>query len=632
MVVRFLWALAVYDVPDPDLFKKGIAVLQARGPETLSSAQTAKLLWSLAQSPSLAFQEAYLSTMKHALDRLETTIEKRLMSTGDVALAGDALLSLCEAAHSEISVLKNNTESIRGARHRISQLEETVEDLMDAMETLVDCSVDRVDDMSVACIISVLRCAVTIGEAYPPQLWERCLKRLNHLTANPSASAHFSPWESASMLELIPFAPRNATVEFHLEKAIWPFPSHLSEVKNDEVKDLFPGSRNRNPSWHRLAGRLAAWTCAQATVLKDRHHLINSCWGLACLGHPHRTLLRYVRKNVQFALHELSPDVLSRLVVAVALEEASGAVGDFARSGVSTVAKLDREFVDQVALSVFKTVGDVTPLSSQISALVAAAGLGRLTAFDLRSRSKDGHAAVSITVEKLRDIPTNSLIKLLWAAGRLPAGVLSEETISSVRQELRGRELIQKDRVAAEEIVSEQDLKLYLRHLIDRRSHSPQTGKSPKDGAEAVCKAMLAKVREQGKDLDVATAVAHLSATEAASLCEVLWSYIDLRWFNAEALKVMETLCTVQQRDYYKNKAQREEKANVPYFLEISCIWAYQLGRLEELVGIYRALTQSSSSGLSLSITSGPATTKKYPRVRRLQPRLIGMGLSNSRN
>jgi hypothetical protein len=266
---------------------------------------------------------------------------------------------------------------VRGARRRINKLEDLVEELKDSMEVLTRCAVDLVGDFPVISIIGVLRCAVAMNEPYPPLLWERCLRRLNRVTAAPSATANVSPWEAASLLELIPFCPRNVTVEYTLERPLlWPFGQHKQEVKVDEVQDLYPGLRVRNPPWHRLAGRLAALTSTQAPILKDRAHLINACWALAMLGHPNRLLLRTVRKTVQFALHELSASVLARLVVAVAVEEASGAVGDFAGSSLSTSAKLDREFVDQVALGVFKSAADIRPLSVQISALVAAAGLG----------------------------------------------------------------------------------------------------------------------------------------------------------------------------------------------------------------------------------------------------------------
>jgi hypothetical protein len=466
-----------------------------------------------------------------------------------------------------------------------------------------------------------------MNEPYPPLLWERCLRRLNRVTAAPSATANVSPWEAASLLELIPFCPRNVTVEYTLERPLlWPFGQHKQEVKVDEVQDLYPGLRVRNPPWHRLAGRLAALTSTQAPILKDRAHLINACWALAMLGHPNRLLLRTVRKTVQFALHELSASVLARLVVAVAVEEASGAVGDFAGSSLSTSAKLDREFVDQVALGVFKSAADIRPLSVQISALVAAAGLGRLTSFDMRSAggsSRDQkQEAISIPIDKLKTIPTRVLIKLLWAAGRLPKNVISDETMGTLQLELRTRDLSPSGPDNEYGRVTSEDLKLYLRHMVDTRSRN--AGMKIDDGFSGVCKAMVAKAKEQGEASDPATAAAHLAATDAASLCETLQSFIELKWYNPEALKLLEQLCTVQQRDYYKNKSFRHEKMMVPHFLEICCILAYQLGRFEELIAVYRSLCPGTNGNL-------PQKTLpvKYANARRLAPRLLGIGYSN---
>ena len=79
----------------------------------------------------------------------------------------------------------------------------------------------------------------------------------------------------------------------------------------------------------------------------DRLQLLNACWGIAEMGHQCRVLLRSVSKSVQFALHELSPVYLGRLVIAVSVEEAGSAAG---QDRHIASAKLDREFVDQLAM------------------------------------------------------------------------------------------------------------------------------------------------------------------------------------------------------------------------------------------------------------------------------------------
>ena len=145
-----------------------------------------------------------------------------------------------------------------------------------------------------------------------------------------------------------------------------------------------------NPLWHRLAGKLSSIISISSSG-EDVSSLISTAWSATRIGHSLRPLIRTIRKATKFNLHELSADSIAQLVIVISYEEVIGG-----RSSV--VAKLDHEFVDQVALTAWRKCSSVVNLNLQVEAIVAVALLGRLSSLFLSGGSKSSHVAIDIQV------------------------------------------------------------------------------------------------------------------------------------------------------------------------------------------------------------------------------------------
>ena len=369
----------------------------------------------------------------------------------------------------------------------------------------------------------------------------------------------------------------------------------------------------RQPEWHSIAGKLAAITASNSGQIRDKTCLINACWAIALLGYPYRKLLTIVRKRIQFALHELSPNLLSRLVVAVAAEECIvGNVVPTSTSGLSASPKLDREFVDQVALSVYYNLVDITPISDQISAMFAVACLGRLTSFEMRpssintqlspnkgnDKNNEDRRQVIFTNVQLESLSTSVLIKLLWAMHRLPVGVVEYGTMEAVRIQIgtRNLDLRQESSGSLHDDVTKEDLKLYVRVL----SEIMVDLKKPDGSVADACNSLLLQLQltqfQLNDEKDVVSLKDNFALSqivvEAVSLSDALQSFIDLKWYQPEAIQYFETQCSLLSEKYAT--FPRSEKL---------CASSYHISRLEQLIQIFKessAATKSNDFGYDI--------------------------------
>eukprot|EP01041_Mallomonas_annulata_P005759 gene5759-11638_t len=401
-----------------------------------------------------------------------------------------------------------------------------------------------------------------------------------------------------------------------------------------------------NPSWHRIAGRLSA-ICATTTqnqpplssssttststqsqllhtyistashiptktltnalssgnIYIDRIQLLNACWGVAELGHQYRALLRAVRKSVQFSLHELDAQSLARLSIAVAEEETGVTVGG--DKGI-TGAKLDREFVDQVALMSLRRAPNMSP-TEQIGCLIAVAKLGRISGIGWRNIVSTNTPSIEFSEYILKILTTSELIPLLWSLGRLPGGVVSIESVKRVQSEIHKRDLSSK-------AVPTNDILLLIRTLTNAHASKDVTLESSK---QLIGDALLShlKVWEQefhnnSNDIISQNIINNNEVTapiieenpplsqqpqpqqqsQKATLkiipmimnlqekCEILQSFIDLKWYDKEIFRLSSKYLQVQQQQLLVLGSS------------INCEDAFDLGRLEELLKIYNNL------------------------------------------
>ena len=417
----------------------------------------------------------------------------------------------------------------------------------------------------------------------------------------PSASTSSSSFTSSSVSSSFTSSSSSTSLSNTASAASINTSSTLLDSLNFQIKKKKLSGVTRQPEWHSVAGKLAAITATNSGQIKDKTCLINACWSIALLGYPYRKLLTIVRKSIQFALHEISPNLLSRLVVAVAAEECLiGVIVSSGTSGLSASPKLDREFVDQVALSVYYNLADITPLSDQISAMFAVACLGRLTSFEMRPNSvsppmfpmhgvdkkNEERRPVNFSKLQLISLSTSELIRLLWAMHRLPVGVVDYNTMEAVRIEIGSRNLIPQDisPTSTEDEVTKDDLKLYVRVLSEITI--PSDVSKPDGSVASACNALLSQLQSSVLQVDVENDMTSIQESfilsqlviEAASLSDALQSYIDLNWHLPEAIEYFEKQCTLLSKKH----------ALFP-LSEKLCASSYHIGRLEQSIKIFKS-------------------------------------------
>ena len=329
LVVRVLWSLGIHGVSDDDLIIEGLTAIVDGGQlDRVPASSAVSLLWAVSQSRALVRLESTLSLLSHV------TANVAGMGMSEMGTLADSLVALRDTAAASSSA---DAEQLLALVHTLEASSQVL------VESFTErCKLAPPDThVPVPILISVLRAAVSAKATSPKELWDIAKLQLQNALASVN---QVGPSEAASLLEIVAFIPRQQST------------ARAPSFPGD-------GSSTLSPSWHRIAGRLAALCACKVAELKDRGHLINACWALASLGYPYRKILRAARKTVQYSLHELSANLLARLVVAVAAEEV---FFTYSSPGKLRVAKVDREFVDDVAVSVFRTANEVQPLHAKV--------------------------------------------------------------------------------------------------------------------------------------------------------------------------------------------------------------------------------------------------------------------------
>lgn len=610
LIVRVLWSLALHDAYNIDICSQGLQAIDNRGLQNMPGTNAINLLWSLSQFKDLA----NIGLLKRLLDRVLAVYENQgmMVAITDTGLASDALLALQKSVQETLVVTLSQSPV---DAFEVETLQAILNLIKENIRVIVDCFVrNRITShpLSLTTLISVLRAAAAAEET-TSELWHFALSYFEYIFHE---GASITAVEAAVILEIITSIPK-ASTSLKLDKVFISQQSNgyaaslsaidiSSDGRYGSTLQRSDAERARDIRWHTIAGRLSAVCATDAVLAKDKTCLINACWAIATLGYPYRKLLTSVRKSIQFALHELSPNLLAKLVVAVAAEECL--TGPSVIAGASP--KLDREFVDQVALSVYHNLADMTPLQNQISAMVAAACLGRLTSFEMRltshtkgigkisdrdrDRDRDRQKSVIIELDQLQRLSTSVLIKLFWAIHRLPEGVVAPHTMKLVHSEIGTRNLypypspaeytIATGLVVTHEMVTKDDLKLLARVFSESNILSVPDNKVE----ETACYAILQQLKHASHlDLpDDAIQIVSESklAADAASLCDVLHSFIDLKWKTVEAISCLQDqglLFSEKLKSLILSSRRLGDGLNV-------C--AYHIGRFEELLKIYKNL------------------------------------------
>ena len=336
------------------------------------------------------------------------------------------------------------------------------------------------------------------------------------------------------------------------------------------VEDPGPVLLRYNAYWHRVVGRLGA-VCATSYMdgKLGRDGKINAGWAVASFGHPYRALVRGTQKVVKGHIDELSPEGVARTAIALAMEEssASGGVG-----GGGPGAKVERRFVDEVVASVLSSCNELPDLPSKVKALVAAAHLGRVSRDFLRLPIKP----LVVTSEELANMSTSLLVQFFWALGRLPSDMTAEGTTDAVSNEIEARCLS----TAAETI-------LYVRALADMQA---QKGILPSNIAfdvdlksRTILDNLIGPLSALDSDRDVAKASGR--CPDVAVVCETLQALIELQWYHEETAELCDKF-TAEEAGRLRILGSRNSRHHTA-----DCDQAFDLGRLEKLLIIYKAIS-----------------------------------------
>ena len=440
--------------------------------------------------------------------------------------------------------------------------------LTQCSNALFEKSSKYIELLSPYALSQILRLSVSMemNNAMAITLWKLSAK---HLTGTLMRNETVAPMDAADLLEVIAQkcmldrclvqARRRAADDTHSTK--------LTTVSSQSSTLLL------YPGWNRIVGRLGT-TCALHSEALSRQNLISACWAVSVFGHPFRSLLRAVRKSVQFSLHELSPSSLGQLAISVAAEETVTTGG----SRLSSIgAKLDRDFVDQVALSALRTIENVSPIEIQIDTIVAIAQLERITGTSSGDDMTFQRKHLDISAEMVRALDTSTLVKFHWACGRLPSSIASPEAMEMMQEEIQTR-LPDSSEVS--------DCMIFLRSLGD--TYMDTKNSAILERAKFSCKLLADRwATEPPGQWDHDKGYSTVSRT-AGALCESLQHFIDLKWFDGN----FHTVCT----SFLRNMTHADSTEKLKMKTRTKCYEEFNIGRLEELSAVYKSFIENADS------------------------------------
>lgn len=588
LIIRTLWSLAGHDVRHPVTAKSGLAKA-CENISALSPTNCVSLLWCCAR-----FRYFEYTAILKLINAVSFHLNNNAIARNEYFHASEALRSLYSSSKSNFFAAPENDQVTR----------ESSIDIMKQISTLLPAFVSHcikhLPNLPISYTITLLR-ALTVIE----------FKDSSNIILNDFIADSFVHFNTALAANAThPMSPSDASQLLQAMVTVVDYPLMLvkeslkkmpsaSDFKvfamtlRNEKKQLLSQYIQANPSWHRLAGRLAAICCNQHQEIPDKSDLLYASWAVAKLGHAYRPLYRVVRKATQFSLHELSELAFARLIMAIATEEAAAALN----SGSGMCVKLDHEFVDQVALGALRRAHLVQSLDEQINAVKAVAFLGKLAAFNSRSQWSDSSddsevKMIEISREKMAYLTTGQLIEFQWAVGRLPPEVVSDKTIADMHEELQERNIHPPSSPAAEYHdggdVSFKDAFLFTRSVVDAKNPDSKL-QSVKD---RVCHALVLHAKsmiERPRARSITASIGD-SALEAPPevvnpmvLLETIQTFIDLKWYNEEVVALYSAyLDSINKQTDALKSASNE--------------FHFRIGILEELLKKYAALPDSTAA------------------------------------
>lgn len=562
ILLRVLWTLSLY--ASEGGAEAGIDVRKALANMALHSLhrRSAELgdnsvVAALSACAKLKIHLTELPAITDLLVRLSPLVDR--LAPTEYAAAAEALSTI----YSQLSGTARQAE-VSQPDAPVVQLVSTLEKVSSAL--IQAASKLRFSALPVGSIAELVHLAVLIDVVDDRTILEAGLRQVESLLA---ANVTLSPSDASLLLEAIALL----TWTIRREKG---FHTSQRDVNATASLGIFLSAQ-------RVAGHMSAICSTRAPALlhKSPNDLLSAAWATACYARPCSDMMEILRAEMQnnsFALlHDEGPAGLGKVVVVVASDQ---------KEPVSTFrgrATFDDKFLHELLPLVIGRIPEIAPTGLQVSVLTAIAEIAQGGAIPAECFNTRACALCADDLGKLR---TSSLLKFLWAAGRLPEGLLSNDIMSAAQTTLLGRNIdigYSKGRYSTN-TAHATEFMLLARLLADARKPNGRQDNSLIDVVlRNVLKALTAHLPDEatkpGEDEDEGAGLgAGTGTADLVALCGIVKALINFKVFNDELVQQC-MRCIRSELAFHV--AHNDDSSSA------SCRRLYDLGRLEGLLSIY---------------------------------------------
>ena len=440
ILIRVLWTLSVYerDAPLPaiHLGNKVLAALEPRFSE-LTVSNVVSVLSSVAK---LSPREPQYNLTRTLLQRVAQELLEGRAASMDFPLAAEALAALYQ-----------HFSGPQGAPGPAASLRDLVETTASA---LINATASlSLATLPVGSVASLIRLAVLVDSVDDRRILVAGLSQIEaQLATKNSVSAH----DAASLLESVAMLTWTVRRErgFHHESALPSAENSSSSSSSPSVAGL-----GTFLALQRLAGRMSS-VCSlnsprlRRTAERSSGSLLSASWATASFSRPCLTLLCALKddilqhtsseeKDAQQSfdswVDKTGPSNLGKLAVVLASERLL-ALSSSSSVSAGAASVLDADLVAELLSRATAALALIAPAGLQVQACISLAELTQ------RSSSPPASApsplqSVNISAHELSRLRTTSVLKFLWSAGRLPEGLVSNDTVAEASRVLESREI-----------------------------------------------------------------------------------------------------------------------------------------------------------------------------------------------
>jgi hypothetical protein len=441
ILIRVLWTLSVYerDAPQPAL-RLGDEVLAALEPRA-SELTVSNVVSVLSSVAKLSPRELHFNLTRTLLQRVAQELLEGRTAAMDFPLAAEALATMYQ-----------HFSGPQGAPGPVSSLRDLVETTASA---LINATASlSLATLPVGSVASLIRLAVLVDSVDDRRVLVAGLSQIEgQLTAKNSVSVH----DAASLLESVAML----TWTVRRERGFHHHDSASSAINSSSSSSQGLGTFL---ALQRLAGRMSS-VCSlnsprlRRTAERSSGSLLSASWATASFSRPCLSLLRALKDDILQHTNSDERDVqqsfdlwaaktgssnLGKLAVVLSSERLVALSSSSATSAAASV--LDADLVAEVLPRATAALALIAPAGLQVQACISLAELTQRASPSSSAAASPEHLSsplqsVNISAHELSRLRTTSVLKFLWSAGRLPEGLVSNDTVAEASRVLESREI-----------------------------------------------------------------------------------------------------------------------------------------------------------------------------------------------